>query len=416
MTIATDKLEVLHSTNSARDFELTTREALTTYPAVVVRPLTADTAMAFDVMPNGDPAADMKAWGDFCGMDCRDTPQGVSATVNGARVSVRSDRVEYGSFAYGGADDLPVVFLYGNDPYAYLDAGRLFVGAGGLTAPYGAAIATTGRIFQTVDNASCHVMNRKNGDGDMLLVQTNGVTRGGISVAGNTVGFNSLCGTHLTQIDGNPDLLPGTVLESTDALCSWKVDEWEEVTPARVEIVPTIKKKIPAVYRRERVWLFFMREVLVTAEREIVLREGGRIDHPEQRTKHVEQYYGPLAVGATYQDDKGYAHSIVDDSGYPLPKCKISSTPGSRAVYGGYFGRDDDRDVLVAGLGAYKIRIGKGVAVRAGDYVESAGDGTARPQVSDALLASTIAKITSAKIIDQYDDGSYTVACTLHCG
>lgn len=320
MSSVNDTLEVLHSTNSNRDFEITTREALTTYPAVVARPLLANKPFAWDITPNGDPVEDMKAWLDICDADIKDVPPNTTANVGCLRLATRSDRHQIGDVAYGEAPSKPVELLYAGLGIGYWDDGRLFIGAGGLSSTYGLAMATTGRIFQTVDNASCHVMNRKNGDGDLVVFQREGSTKGSISVAGSTVSYNSFFGAHWTQME---ECLPGTVVESTGELCEF-------------------------------------------------------------------------------------------DGEYILPKCKVSDTPKSKSVYGVYFSKDDDGDVLVGSLGAYKIRVRGHVEI--GDYLESSGDGTATVQDDDVLRASTIAKVTSTARIDEYEDGSFTVPCTLHCG
>lgn len=102
-----------------------------------------------------------------------------------------------------------------------------------------------------------------------------------------------------------------------------------------------------------------------------------------------------------------------------LPRFKISDTPGSKAVYGVFFDwdRDDDHgDAYVAALGASMIRIAAGETVQRGDFIESNGDGCGRVQADDVLRASTVAKVTSGTVVRTYDDGSYLVPCTLHCG
>lgn len=108
-----------------------------------------------------------------------------------------------------------------------------------------------------------------------------------------------------------------------------------------------------------------------------------------------------------------------DEGNDRLPKFKISDTPGSKAVYGVFFAWDNEdnhNDAYIAGLGAGWVRIAPGVAVTRGDYLESNGDGCARVQSDDVFRASTIAKVSSATVIETYPDGSYLVPCTLHCG
>jgi hypothetical protein len=103
-----------------------------------------------------------------------------------------------------------------------------------------------------------------------------------------------------------------------------------------------------------------------------------------------------------------------------LPCFKISDTPGSKAVYGVFAWWDDGweatNDAHIGALGAYVIRIAKGQTVKRGDLIESDGTGCGRVQADDLMRSSTVAKITSATIVETYPDGSYVVPCTLHCG
>jgi hypothetical protein len=99
-----------------------------------------------------------------------------------------------------------------------------------------------------------------------------------------------------------------------------------------------------------------------------------------------------------------------------LPKFKISDTNGSPNVYGVFMAWNDAGGATIASLGAFQIRIGKGVKVQMGDLLQSAGDGTAEPQGDDIMRAKTIAKVTGTTHLIDYPDGSYTVPATLHCG
>jgi hypothetical protein len=54
--------------------------------------------------------------------------------------------------------------------------------------------------------------------------------------------------------------------------------------------------------------------------------------------------------------------------------------------------------------------------VQNGDLLESAGDGTAKPQADDICRSSTIAKVTSNYVSATYEDGSYCVPCILMIG
>jgi hypothetical protein len=102
-------------------------------------------------------------------------------------------------------------------------------------------------------------------------------------------------------------------------------------------------------------------------------------------------------------------------------KTIVSTTPSSKAVAGVFDRYDEDDetnpyDFYVAQSGDFVIRIAQGVTVQNGDLLESAGDGTARPQADDICRSSTIAKVTSNYVSTTYEDGSYCVPCILMIG
>jgi hypothetical protein len=102
-------------------------------------------------------------------------------------------------------------------------------------------------------------------------------------------------------------------------------------------------------------------------------------------------------------------------------KTIVSSTVKSKAVAGVFdmYDIDDEDspyDFYVAQSGDFVIRIAQGVVVENGDLLESAGDGTARPQTDDICRSSTIAKVTSNYVSTTYADGSYCVPCILMIG
>ena len=104
-----------------------------------------------------------------------------------------------------------------------------------------------------------------------------------------------------------------------------------------------------------------------------------------------------------------------------LPMTKISDTEDSKAVYGVFSNWDNEpddgvNDMNVAALGAFIIRVHKDETVAIGDLLSSKGDGTAKVQADDIMRSKTIAKVTSTNKTYIYDDGSYCVPCTLHCG
>jgi hypothetical protein len=102
-------------------------------------------------------------------------------------------------------------------------------------------------------------------------------------------------------------------------------------------------------------------------------------------------------------------------------KTIVSTTAKSKAVAGVFdmYDLDDEnnpQDFYVAQSGDFVIRIAQGVVVENGDLLESAGDGTARPQTDDICRSSTVAKVTSNYVSTTYADGSYCVPCILMIG
>lgn len=120
------------------------------------------------------------------------------------------------------------------------------------------------------------------------------------------------------------------------------------------------------------------------------------------------------------------AMCVWEKDGQPLPneqatKTIVSTTPSSKAVAGVFDKYDEDDqdnpyDFYVAQSGDFVIRIAQGVTVQNGDLLESAGDGTAKPQADDICRSSTIAKVTSNYVSVTYEDGSYCVPCILMIG
>jgi len=190
-----------------------------------------------------------------------------------------------------------------------------------------------------------------------------------------TLRYNTFTGGHWTQFeDGTQQNLPlGTVLSTVDDLLQWTEYEYTD--------------------------------------------ENG------QTNKTTVAGFDPIGETKTiYIDEDGATAegtALSHDTARRIAKCKVSDVAGDKCVYGVFAGHYKDGDSSVESLGLGIIRIGSGVTVKRGDLLESAGDGTACPQTGDfpdLFKAGTIAKVTSTTIVETYDDGSYTVPCTLHCG
>ena len=235
-----------------------------------------------------------------------------------------------------------------------------------------------GLMSSSAFNGDVMALNRMGSDGAIIIFYGQGNPEGSIDVNGSTI---SLTGGHLTRWtkipsisdtdkSKRPTIYRGSVLTNLDAMCEWK----------RVEYT-----------------------------------------NSDNITK-TKPYSGSEDVGSTveYTDDKGdkYSAKVVLELNEQLNKMEVSSVEGDPNVAGVFQGWDDNDDVIVNDLycamtGDFVIRIAKGVTVKRGDLLMSAGDGTAKPQDDDIIRSKTVAKVTSTTVSTTYDDGSFCVPCVL---
>ena len=98
----------------AQYWTLSTRNALTTFPVVVMRPTTVNTGLAFDLMPNGAPGNNGNAPFSVCWFDVCNADTLVGATkVATARVGCGTSLSEFGSYAFSGATLNPLALTMG---------------------------------------------------------------------------------------------------------------------------------------------------------------------------------------------------------------------------------------------------------------------------------------------------------------
>ena len=278
----------------------------------------------------------------------------------------------------------------GSERMRLSSSGDLMVGKTSLSAGVvGGEIRNNGRVVSAVDDREAVNVNRNTSDGNLVILMQANSTEGTISVSGSTVSYNSFCGSHWSRLADNskPTILRGTVMESIGTMMTWyqAVADVAEATDSEGNVTPAHQVK-----------------------ESINLPNGKSVGDTVTFTSEGKEYTG----------------KYVKEDNEQLPMCKISDTENSKAVYGVFMAWDDAddgldgdiNDMYVAGLGAFLIRIHKDETVAIGDYLQSKGDGTAKKQADDILRASTIAKVTSTEKIYTYDDGSYCVPCTLHCG
>ena len=253
------------------------------------------------------------------------------------------------------------------------------VSISGSDGQAGFSVTSIGQVYYSTSNANCMFMNDTSssaGTHNYILFRYQGSAIGDIDTTNNsTIRYNTFTGGHWTQFSDylQPTIKAGTVMSAINEMCKWTAFEYTD---------------------------------------------------SEGETQKTDMA-GTYEIGTThtiYIDEDGaqaQGTAISHDTSERVVKSKISDTAGDRSVYGVFAGHYKDGDSSVESLGLGIIRIGSGVTVANGDLLESAGDGTARPQTgntADLFKSSTIAKVTSTVVGETYDDGSYTVPCTLHCG
>jgi predicted DNA-binding protein len=246
---------------------------------------------------------------------------------------------------------------------------------------------TEGTIYAVQEGSSSGAYNRLINDGSLIDFYQDTVGEGSISVSGSTVFYNSFTGSHWSRLADNskPTILRGTIMDSIDEMCDWyqAVADVEESTDDKGNVTPahTVKESIAL---------------------------------------------GDKSVGdeITFTSDgTEYTGTIVKEDDVKHTKCKVSDTADSKKVYGVFSNWDDAddgldgdvNDMYIAQVGTFIIRVNKDETVEAGDLLVSNGDGTAKVQDDDIIRSKTVAKVNSNIKVETYEDGSYTVPCTLHC-
>ncbi len=238
---------------------------------------------------------------------------------------------------------------------------------------------TSAQLQSSTDSTVQLYMNDSSssaGTHNYLVFRHQGTTIGDIDTTNNsTIRYNTFTGAHWGQFSdySQPDIKLGTVMSTIDEMCNWTEFEY---TNAEGE---TEKTDIAGTYE-------------IGSTHTIYIDEDGA-----------------QATGT----------AISHDTSGRIAKVKVSDTAADRTVYGVFAGHYKDGDSSVESLGLGVIRISSGVTVANGDLLESAGDGTARPQTgdtADVIKSSTIAKVTSTTVSNTYDDGTYLVPCVLMAG
>jgi hypothetical protein len=107
---------------------LSQRTAITSEPVPTLRPTTANTPIALDIMPNGSPGGTGIAWHDICDADVLNN---TSTPVNFLHLAANSTTLEVGSASLYGGTGKPLIFTYGGTEKFRLNANGLGIGVGG---------------------------------------------------------------------------------------------------------------------------------------------------------------------------------------------------------------------------------------------------------------------------------------------
>ncbi len=266
--------------------------------------------------------------------------------------------------------------------------------------------------------------NRMGTDGAIIRFRAQGSDEGSIEVSGSTVSLSGFTGTHWSRLENNskPTILRGTIIESVDKMMDWyqveytnrnnKVHYENIVLPDGAKVGDDYDIADPHFKetKYEQIDIFYTEE------------DGDTIPEDKKIGDRKPGMDGKN-VGDVKDAKPVYTGKIVKEGDVKHVYSKVSDTADSTKIYGIFSHWDDaddglDGDVndfLVAQVGTSVIRVNKDVTVEAGDLLVSNGDGTAKKQDDDIIRSKTVAKVNSNIKVETYEDGSYTVPCTLHC-
>tara|TARA_Y100000401_G_scaffold117399_1_gene126040 strand:+ start:1284 stop:3080 length:1797 start_codon:yes stop_codon:yes gene_type:complete len=295
----------------------------------------------------------------------------------------------------------PIKFFPNGSEKMRLESGSLFINKTSSDNSSGVILDENSGCFSVVSGAACGTFNRLSNDGIIIQLNQASSQEGNISVSGSTVSYNGFTGSHWSRLADNskPTILRGTIMESLDTMMDWyqvrKDIEEVKYTADDQEVIDG-NEKIGNIKNKSH-----------TAVQSIALPDGKSVGDSMDFTSNGVNYTGTIVK----EDDIKHIY------------CKISDTADSKKVYGLFHcwddaddGQDGDvNDLQIAQAGTYIIRINKDVIVEAGDLLVSNGDGTAKVQDDDIIRSKTVARVNSNVKIETYNDGSYTVPCTLHC-
>ena len=289
----------------------------------------------------------------------------------------------------------------------------------------GVALFPSSYMAVAQHNGIVAYFNRMGTSGTVIGIRHEGNDEGGITVSdAGVVAISGFTGTHWSRLEDNskPTILLGTIIESVDKMMDWYQVEYtnrnnrvhyENISlpdGAKVGDDYDIADPNFTETKYQEIDIFY------TEEDGDTIPEGKKIGdrRPGMDGKNIGDVKDAKPI---------YTGKIVKEKDSKHVYSKISDTADSTKIYGIFSHWDDaddglDGDVndfLVAQVGTFVIRVNKDVTVEAGDLLVSNGDGTAKKQDDDIIRSKTVAKVNSNVKVETYEDGSYTVPCTLHC-
>lgn len=275
-------------------------------------------------------------------------------------------------------------------------------GAGNNTVGAGITSAGAASFSASAQALSVNVTS----DGILAVWRSAGTSQGTTSVSGATITYGTFFGSHWSQLSNgvaNIDILRGTICETINEMCVWLAAQY-------IDAEGNVMHDEDAVPEGAK-------------PGDVIDYSYDVIEEFSEETIHEEQVPVLTVRRWTEAVTKTVKATIVELQNDQLPRFKVSDTPASRRVYGVYAWKDGPIDHFIGSLGAFVIRIAKGISLQGDELIESDGTGCGRPQADDIFRSSTVAKVT-ANIPTPiywggplyYNDGSYLVPCSLHCG
>ena len=110
-------------------------------------------------------------------------------------------------------------------------------------AEYGVTMTPEG-AFHVSRSGGNPMIVKRDANGSLVSFYIGSTAVGSISSSAGVVSYNAFRGSHVTQIEGSPDIMRGTIMETTDALCDFPGGRYAHLP----------KCKIGETFRSKRVY------------------------------------------------------------------------------------------------------------------------------------------------------------------